>query len=523
MGAAVEMKAIKKSFGANYVLKEVDFVLEKGTIHALLGENGAGKSTLMNILGNIIQKDEGRIFIDGVEINPLRDQKLIGRKIGFIHQELSLVNDLNIFENLFLGSEIKSGFLLNKKAMAQKSEEVLKRMGVDISPYTMVGDLNPSYKQVTEIARALLKEAEIIIMDEPTASLTDVEIEGIFNVMRTLKEQGIAIIFISHKLNEVIKICDSYTILRDGELVATGNVEETTTERDLSTHMVGREVSTDDIYRTRELGGTVLEIKNMSKEREYKDVSMYLRKGEILGVTGLLGDGRTELFASIYGANSPYEGQVLVNGQAVKMTNTSTAKKSKIGYVPKNRKENGIIPDLNIDENLILSIMNDITNPVLISRRKQDYITNQYIEKLNIKVDNPRNKITSLSGGNQQKVVLSKALCTDPEVLILDNPTQGVDVGAKMEIYRQIISLAEQGYSFIVLSDEVPELQRTCDRVYVMFQGEIRQEFAHEEMTEENIMLIATGGSLEGGLSANAEGISAYTEGPSANTLEGES
>lgn len=493
---AVEMKAMKKSYGANYVLKEVDFTLEKGSIHALLGENGAGKSTLMNILGNVVSKDEGKIIIDGKEIDQLHDQKYIAQKIGFIHQELALVNDLNIFENLYLGCELKKGPLLDKKTMIAKSKEILDRMGVDVHPTTLVGDLNPSYKQVTEIARALLKEAEVIIMDEPTTSLTDVEIESIFKVMQNLKEHGIAIIFISHKLNEVIQVCDSYTILRDGEVVATGKVEEGTTERTLSTHMVGKEISSDDIYHKRELGETILEIKNLTREREYNNINMYLRKGEILGVTGLLGDGRTELFASVYGANAPYEGDVIVKGKAIKMNKTSTAKNNKIGYVPKNRKENGIIPDLSIRENLVLPIMHEISKLGLISRKKQDEIGKKYVDKLNIKVSDTKNLITSLSGGNQQKVVLSKALCTDPDVLILDNPTQGVDVGAKMEIYRQIIALAEQGYSFIVLSNEVPELQKTCDRVYVMFHGEVRHEFSHEEMTEENIMLVSTGGTI---------------------------
>jgi len=497
MDTAVEMKSIRKSFDSNCVLKGVDFTLEKGSIHALLGENGAGKSTLMNILGNVLQKDEGVISIDGKEIDQLRDQGYIASKIGFIHQELSLVNDLNIFENLYLGSELKKGILLDKKTMLTKSKEVLTRMGVDVHPATLVGDLNPSYKQITEIARALLKEARVIIMDEPTTSLTEVEIEGIFKVMRTLREQGIAIIFISHKLNEVIEVCDSYTILRDGDVVATGKVEADTTERELSTHMVGKEVSSDGIYRTREIGETILEIKNLSREREFNNVNMYLRKGEILGVTGLLGDGRTELFASVYGVNYPYEGDVLVNGRAVKMNSTTTAKKNKIGYVPKNRKENGIIPDLSIRENLVLPIMHEISSFGIISGKKQSEVSEKYVDKLNIKVSDTKNMITSLSGGNQQKVVLSKSLCTDPEVLILDNPTQGVDVGAKMEIYRQIIQLAEQGYSFIVLSNEVPELQKTCDRVYVMFQGEVRHELSHDEMDEEKIMLISTGGSID--------------------------
>ena len=495
----VEMKGIKKSFGANYVLKEVEFSAARGSIHALLGENGAGKSTLMNILGNVVQKDEGTISIDGMEVEPARSARLIEEKVAFIHQELSLVNDLNIFENLFLGNELKmGGIFLDKKTMIGRTRDVLSRMGINISPSTMVSDLSPSYKQITEIARALLKDTQIIIMDEPTSSLTDVETELIFEVMRNLRDQGICLIFISHKLNEVIEICDEYTILRDGEVVAKGKIEETTTERDLSTHMVGQEVQTEGIYRPRELGETVLEIKKMSREREYKNASMYLRRGEILGVTGLLGDGRTELFASVYGANFPYEGTVLIDGKEVKMRSTSTAVKNKIAYVPKNRKENGIISDLNIKENLVLPVMTKISKAGVIQGKARDEITDSYVEKMDIRVSNLNNLITSLSGGNQQKVVLSKALCTDPEVVILDNPTQGVDVGAKMEIYRQVIALAEQGYSFIFLSNEVPELQRTCDRVYVMFEGEVRQEFAREEMTEENIMLIATGGKMGG-------------------------
>ena len=496
MAFAVEMKGMKKSFGANYVLKGVDFALEKGSIHALLGENGAGKSTLMNILGDVIPKDEGQIIIDGKDIETSGGSRLIHENIAFIHQELSLINDLNIFENLYLGKELKKGVLLDKKTMCQKTKEILDRIGVDIDPYTLVSELNPSYKQISEIARALLSDAKIIIMDEPTSSLTDVETELIFEVMRALRNQGISLIFISHKLNEVINICDSYTILRNGEVVAVGKIEEDTTEKSLSTHMVGEEVNTEGIYQPRELGEVILELKGLSREREYKSVNLNLRKGEILGVTGLLGDGRTELFASVCGANFPYEGQILVNGKEKKMKNTNAAMQSKIAYVPKDRKENGIIKDMSIKENLVLSIMDKISSMGLLKDKSVEETTSTYVEKLDIKVGDVQNLITSLSGGNQQKVVISKALCTDPQVLILDNPTQGVDIGAKMEIYRQIVSLASQGYSFVVLSNEVPELQRTCDRTYVMFQGEIRHEFAREEMTEENIMLIATGGKM---------------------------
>lgn len=496
MEYAVNMQAIKKSFGANYVLKEVDFVVEKGSIHALLGENGAGKSTLVNILGNIVRRDGGNVFICGEEMDIGRTLGSMHDAIAFIHQELSLVNDLNIFENLYLGRELtKYGFILDRITMQQKAREVLERMGVDISPDTLVGDLNPSYKQITEIARALLMDAKIIIMDEPTTSLTDVEIELLFGVMEALRTQGISIIFISHKLNEVLKVCDSYTILRDGEVVATGAVLPELVESDLSAHMVGSEVFTDDIYRPRKVGDIILKLENMSKDREYKNVNLYLQEGEILGVTGLMGDGRSELFASVYGANYPYEGTVMLNGEAVSMTSTTKAMKNKIAYVPKNRKENGIIPDLNIRENLALPILPKIAKFFVALRNNElEQITDKYVNELDIKLSSSKDLITSLSGGNQQKVVLAKALCTSPRVVILDNPTQGVDIGAKMEIYRRIISFAEQGYSFIVLTSEVPELMRICDRAYVMFGGEIRQEFSREDMTEDNVMRVATGG-----------------------------
>lgn len=497
MNKAVEMKEIRKSFGTNDVLKGVDFSLEKGSIHALLGENGAGKSTLMNILSGLLIHDDGVIYVDGKLIASSLDIKRRGEKISFIHQELSLVNDLNIYENLFLGSELKKGLLLDRAGMEEKARETLEKMGIDINPLTKIAELPPSYKQIVEIARAIMKESEIIIMDEPTTSLTDIEIEKVFEVMSTLKKQGISLIFISHKLNEVIQICDSYTIMRDGYMVAQGKVTDEITERDLSTHMVGKEVSTDDIYQPRQIGEIVLELKNLSKNREYKNINLTVKKGEIVGVTGLIGDGRTEVFASVIGANYPYAGQILVHGKVVKMKKTSLGKATRVAYVPKNRKENGIIKDMSIKENLTLPILSKISKAGIISLTTQQNIVARYVEKLKIKVSHVNDLITSLSGGNQQKIVLSKALSSDPEVLILDNPTQGVDIGAKMEIYRQIIELASQGLSFVVLSSEISELQRVCDRVYVMFSGEIKHEFMRDELIEENIMLVATGGTFE--------------------------
>lgn len=497
MNKAIEMKGIYKSFGANDVLNGVDFILEKGSIHALLGENGAGKSTLMNILGNILIQDKGEIYVDGKLTELPRDEKLRGERISFIHQELSLINDLSIYENLFLGAELKKHFFLDRKVMEEKACATLERMGVQISPLTLVGDLTPSYKQIVEIARAIMKESEVIIMDEPTTSLTDVEISKIFEVMSTLKEQGISLIFISHKLNEVLQICDTYTVMRDGNVVMRAQVTPATTEKEISTYMVGKEVESGNIYQKRKIGDIVLELKSLSKMREYKNINLNVKKGEIVGVTGLMGDGRTEVFASVIGANYPYEGSILVDGEEIAMKNTSLAKANKIAYVPQNRKENSIIKDMSISENLVLSIMPTLAKAGIIDLNKQKEVVRKFVEMLDIKVSDTKNLITSLSGGNQQKVVLSKALSTSPTIVILDNPTQGVDIGAKMEIYRHITRLAKEGLSFVILSSEISELKRVCDRLYVMFSGEIKHEFARDKITEENVMLVATGGTFK--------------------------
>ncbi len=492
MNPVAEMKSITKSFGNNHVLKEVDFTLMPGSIHALLGENGTGKTTLMNILGNIIPRDSGSIELFG----EVYDEKEVKNQVAFIHQELSLINDLTVFENLFLGRELKKGVFLDKKAMREETEKYIQMLDVDLNANQLVGTLNPALKQITEILRAVMQEAKIIIMDEPTSSLTDVEINHVFNVIRNLKESGVSIIFISHKLNEVLTICDSYTIMRDGHVVATGEVTDDLTEAHLSSHMVGKDLSTDIIYKERPIGEMILELEDLTKERQFKNVDMTLKKGEIIGVTGLLGDGRSELFMSVVGANSPFKGTVKVNGQAVKIKNTTQAMKNNITYVPKNRKENGIISDLSIKENMILPIMNSLEQYGILNSKAIQEHNQRYINELFIKVSDTKNLITSLSGGNQQKVVLAKALGSQPEIVILDNPTQGVDVGAKLEIYSLIMKLAAEGISFIILSSEYPELYNLCDRVYVMFHGEVKHEFRREDLNEEDIMLIATGGSV---------------------------
>ena len=490
----LEMLGICKSFGANDVLKQVDFSLSGGEICALLGENGAGKSTLMNILGGVLPGDRGEIRLDGAPVRFQTPADSLHAGIAFIHQELSLINDLAIYENMFIGRELKtrSGHL-DARAMIQKTQEVFDRLELDLDPRTMVRDLDASYKQIVEISRAMMMEASLIIMDEPTTSLTDPEIDRVFDMMRTLKSHGVGIVFISHKLKEVLAVCDCYTVLRDGNMVASGPVAEVTTE-DLARFMVGHDVRTENLRQERELGGEVLRGEALGDGVHFRDVSFSVRSGEVLGVTGLLGDGRSELFQAVFGV-SPYTGRLFVEGNEVKVSNPTQAIRLGIGYVPRNRKENGIIKDMSIVENGSMVTLPRLAKWGFLDLARRDQEFDQQVQSLRIKMGKKSDLITSLSGGNQQKVVLAKWLSAHPKVLILDNPTQGVDVGAKEEIYDIILRLAGEGVAVVVLSSEAQEIIRVCDRALVMYHGAIQGEVSGADMNEQTIMHLATGGA----------------------------
>ena len=490
----LEMLGICKSFGANDVLKQVDFSLSGGEICALLGENGAGKSTLMNILGGVLPGDRGEIRLDGAPVRFQTPADSLHAGIAFIHQELSLINDLAIYENMFIGRELKTrSGLLDARAMIQKTQEVFDRLELDLDPRTMVRDLDASYKQIVEISRAMMMEASLIIMDEPTSSLTDPEIDRVFDMMRTLKSHGVGIVFISHKLKEVLAVCDCYTVLRDGNMVASGPVAEVTTE-DLARFMVGHDVRTENLRQERELGGEVLRGEALGDGVHFRDVSFSVRSGEVLGVTGLLGDGRSELFQAVFGV-SPYTGRLFVEGNEVKVSNPTQAIRLGIGYVPRNRKENGIIKDMSIVENGSMVTLPRLAKWGFLDLARRDQEFDQQVQSLRIKMGKKSDLITSLSGGNQQKVVLAKWLSAHPKVLILDNPTQGVDVGAKEEIYDIILRLAGEGVAVVVLSSEAQEIIRVCDRALVMYHGAIQGEVSGADMNEQTIMHLATGGA----------------------------
>ncbi|WP_419877008.1 sugar ABC transporter ATP-binding protein [Brevibacillus centrosporus] len=488
----LHMQGIHKAFGGVPVLKGVDLTLRPGEIHALLGENGAGKSTLMNILGGILHADAGEISIDGKRIQMTDPRVSQQAGVRFIHQELNVVGDLMVYENIFLGAEWTDRFgFLRVEDMCRRTVELLGKMGATIHPKRLVRDLEPSYKQMVEIAKALLTDAKLIIMDEPTTSLTSYEVEKLMETMRTLRDGGVGIIYISHKLKEVLQICDRYTVLRDGQLAGSGLIRDTN-EEELTRLMVGKSVGNEPRKETVRAEETFLEVSNLSSGKWFQGIQFALAKGEILGFTGLAGDGRTELFEAIFGCR-PYTGEIRVKGQQRRLRHPRQALAAGIGLVPKNRKENAIIKDMSIMENLSLTALKNFQSKLLLDGKKERSAFERYRELLSIKVSDPNLPIVSLSGGNQQKVVLAKWLEADPEILIFDNPTQGIDVGAKAEIYQIITELAKKGKAIIILSSELPEIMRLCDRVMVMYQGEITGELIRQEVDEETIMLYATG------------------------------
>lgn len=497
---ALEMKGINKSFDSVKVLKNIDISIKSKEIHALLGENGAGKTTLMNILGGVIPSDSGTISINGTKVNINSPSESQHYGIAFIHQELNVVNDLRVYENMFLGYEITKKYgNINAKEMIKKTNEIFDYMGIKLNPRAMVGDLEASYKQIIEIAKAILRNAQIIIMDEPTTSLTRVEIENVFKIMRTLKDKGATIIFISHKLGEVVEFCDRFTVLRNGEKIITDDIQGengTVSQETIARYMVGRDVLGVEVYKEHKLGDVILEVDNICCSPYVKDVSFKVRKGEVLVFTGLLGDGRTELARAIFGDLKIDSGTIKLNGKNIINKSPEKAKKRKIAYVPDNRKENGILKDFSVLENITISTLDNFQKNLKLNHKEEKKISKHYIDALRIKTSSMYEYITSLSGGNQQKTVLAKWMNTKPDIMILANPTQGVDVGAKNEIYNLIMDMAKSGVAVIVMTGEAKEVLKICDKVCVMYHGELRAELDRCDCSEESLMILSTGGSI---------------------------
>jgi ribose transport system ATP-binding protein len=502
MKNALMLRDVTKTFGGVPVLIDVDFAVGEGEIHALIGENGAGKSTLMNILGGVVPKDKGEIELFGESVGFHTPAEAQAGGIAFVHQELNVVNDLTVYENLFLGHEIKGRFgKLDKAEMIRRTAEVFDRMDVTIDPTATVRDLQATYKQIIEIAKSVLFNAKLIIMDEPTTSLTQHEVESVFRVMKNLTEQeGVTIIFISHKLKEVVEFCDSFTVLRNGEVVGTQPTKDEhgtpIDQADIARMMVGRDVLNVEVYKERKEGEVLLSVHDLHVGSHVNGISFDLHRGEILGVTGLLGDGKEELVRAIFGDIRHTAGAMELDGKPISPRQPSAARKLGIGLLPSNRKENAIIKDLTVADNMAIVTLPQYRSGPALAKGKIYKTAEEYKERLNIKVHDLSNLIGSLSGGNQQKVVLAKWLIAKPEIMLLCNPTQGVDVGAKNEIYNIIMELADLGMGIIVTTGEAAEAARICDRLLVMYHGDLQGELERSDFSEESIMILSTGGKL---------------------------
>lgn len=487
----LKMQNIYKSFNGVSVLKGVNLSMNQGEVHALLGENGAGKSTLMNILTGVHTLDSGSVEFEGkhMENTTIKESEAAG--IAFVHQELNLFNDLKVFENIFLGKEYINKFhKLNTKAMITKTQELFESLGVSIDPCEVVSNLSTSEKQLLEIAKALFFDAKLLILDEPTTALNNEEIRHLFSILKKLKNEGKTFIFISHKMPEIFELSDRYTIFRNGEFIQTGSIKDITPEG-VTKLMVGDNYSAQDIYVRRNFGDIVLELENYSGNG-FKNINLQVKRGEILGLTGLQGAGSSELLQSMFGISIPAGGSIKVFGKDIKSGDIRVSMRNKVAMLAANRKENSVVQGMSILENMYIS-------EHTLSMKIQHIFKKREIEKyqkqkalLNIKANHYNDDILSLSGGNQQKVFIARWLNTDAEILLFDNPTQGIDVGAKAEIYKLILKLAESGKTILINTLEIQEIQKVADRCAVFYSGEIVKILEHYDINEKAVMLYST-------------------------------
>lgn len=496
------MKDIVKEFPGVRALDGVSFTLEAGEFHSLVGENGAGKSTLMKVLSGVYPQGtyEGDILIEDQvrHFRGIRDSENAG--VAIIFQELSLVKELTVGENIFLGKEPSKFGVINWSELYHRTAKLLRDLNLDIDPRVQVGNLGIGQQQLVEIAKALSKEAKILVLDEPTAALTESEVETLFTILRDLKARGVGMVYISHKLNEVFEMSDRITVLRDGKTIGTHNGADLTKDKVIEL-MVGREVGNIFPECHHAFGETVLEVKNLTahsidavNKKVVDDVSFYVRKGEVLGIAGLMGAGRTELLMSIFGAwSGKYSREVIVEGRSVDLDSPASAIREGIGFVTEDRKRFGLILDQTILDNMTLAGLKHISGAFLTNRTRETIAANGPMKSLRVKANSPLTVASTLSGGNQQKVVLGKWLLTNPKVLFLDEPTRGIDVGAKQEIYAEINKLAEQGLAIVLVSSELPEVLGLSDRVMVLHEGRVTGEFVRSEATPEKVMAAATG------------------------------
>ena len=489
----LSMKGITKSFSGVAALKNAALDLKAGEVVALMGENGAGKSTLMKILTGIYSKDSGEIKYMGQEVcfkGPAESEEA---GISIVHQELNMMNDLTVAQNLFIGREEMNGFLIDDKKMNEKASELFKVLKIDINPAEKIGNLTVGKQQMVEIAKAISSKAKVIIFDEPTAALTDSEIEELFKVIRDLKKQGTGMVYISHRMDEINVISDRVIVMRDGEYVGTLITKECSKD-DIIKLMVGRTILGEPktASNVAKDAPVVLKCEKLNRGKAVKDVSFELRKGEILGFSGLMGAGRTEVARLIFGADKKDSGKIFINGKEVTINTPEDAVAHGIGYLSEDRKRFGLIVDKSVEENTVISSLNDFVKGIFIDKAKSKEVSERYVESLKTKTPSVSQLVKKLSGGNQQKVVIAKWLVRNSDILIFDEPTRGIDVGAKSEIYALMESLAKEGKSIIMISSELPEVLRMSDRISGMGEGRITGTLDIAEANQEVIMESAT-------------------------------
>jgi len=488
----LEMIGISKEFPGVKALDNVQLKVKPGTVHALMGENGAGKSTLMKCLFGVYIEDAGEIYIEGKKVKFKNPKQAMDNGVAMVHQELNQVLQRNVMDNIWLGRYPGKAGVVNDKEMYEATKKVLEELEIDVDPRVKMAKLSVSQRQMVEIAKAVSYNAKILVLDEPTSSLTEEEVKHLFRIINKLRDRGCGIIYISHKMEEILQISDEVTVMRDGKWVDTKPAKELTTDKIIKL-MVGRDLTHRFPPKTNKPGEVILEVKNLTGtyQPSIKNVSFKLRKGEILGIAGLVGSKRTELLETIFGIAHHSEGEILLHGKKVENTNASKAIKNGFALLTEERRATGIFGKLDIKSNAILANINGYSKLGVLDDKKMTKDTQWVIDSMKVKTPSQKTLISTLSGGNQQKVIIGRWLLTEPEILLLDEPTRGIDVGAKYEIYQLIIDLANKGKGIIVVSSEMPELLGICDRIMVMSNGRLAGEGLTEDLTQEDIMAMA--------------------------------
>lgn len=492
----LKVNGLSKYYASVKALDDISFEIKRGEIHGLCGENGAGKSTFIKLLTGAAQPTAGTIEFEGITHKKLTPKMAMDFGISVIYQEFSLIPYLTVAENIFYGREIQKFGIRNIKEMNRQADRLCKEMGVDLDIHARICDLGVAYQQIVEILKAVSKNAKFMIMDEPTAPLTTNETELFFNIIKKLKEKNVTIIFISHRLEEVFELCSRVTVFCDGKFMVTKDVGEIT-QKQLISYMVGRELAEDYPVPDCEPGAEILKVSNLTN-KHVKDISFTLRRGEILGIGGLVGAGRTELAHAVFGADAYTQGEMKISGKRYHPRSPKDALRRGIGLIPEDRKKQGVVQGMSIKENTTYSILPRCSNLSVISKKQEKSIVDQYIRELKIKTFSDRQPVKNLSGGNQQKVVLAKMLATNCDILIFDEPTRGIDVGAKQEIYHLMCALAEQGKALIMISSEMPELIGMSGRILVMANGQITGQLEREAFSQERILEQASGETKKG-------------------------